>query len=86
MGLQACVFSTPLGWLGLAGQDRCVWRLVIGHRRAEEAWASLRHHFGHEPLAESNWYPALKKSLRGLDLSLTSSTRAAMVCASPHPH
>ena len=63
MGLQACVFSTPQGWLGLVGQDRCVWRLVIGHRRAEDAWASLRRHFGDEPLAESNWYPALKKKL-----------------------
>ena len=63
MGLQACVFSTPLGWLGLVGQDRCVWRLVIGHRRAEDAWASLRRHFGDEPLAESNWYTALKKTL-----------------------
>ncbi len=63
MGLRACVFSTPLGWLGLAGQDRCVWRLVIGHRRAEDAWASLRQHFGDEPLAESNWYPTLKKTL-----------------------
>ena len=63
MGLQACVFSTPLGWLGLVGQDRCVWRLVIGHRRAEEAWTSLRRHFGDEPLAESDWYPALKKKL-----------------------
>ncbi len=63
MGLQACVFSTPLGWLGLAGQNRCVWRLVIGHRRAEEAWASLREHFGDDPLTESNWYPALKKAL-----------------------
>ena len=63
MGLQACVFSTPLGWLGLAGQDRCVWRLVIGHRRAEDAWDSLRRHFDDEPLAESDWYPALKKKL-----------------------
>lgn len=63
MGLQACVFSTPLGWMGFVGQDRCVWRLVIGHRRAEDAWASLRGHFGDETLAESDWYPALKKTL-----------------------
>ena len=63
MGLQACVFQTPLGWMGLAGQNRCVWRLVIGHRRADDAWASLRHHFGDEPLTESNWYPVLRKAL-----------------------
>lgn len=63
MGLQACVFSTSLGWWGLVGQDRCVWRLVIGHRRAEEAWASLRRAFDDEPLAESDWYPVLQKKL-----------------------
>lgn len=63
MGLQACVFSTSLGWLGLAGQGRCVWRLVIGHRRADDAWASLRGHFGDGPLVESNWHPALQKML-----------------------
>jgi methylated-DNA-[protein]-cysteine S-methyltransferase len=40
-----------------------VWRLVMGHRRAEDAWASLRHHFGDEPLVESNWYPVLQKKL-----------------------
>ncbi|MBC7818361.1 MAG: methylated-DNA--[protein]-cysteine S-methyltransferase [Planctomycetaceae bacterium] len=63
MGLQACVFPTSLGWLGLVGQDRCVWRLVIGHRRAQDAWASLRRYFDDEPLAESDWHPALKKKL-----------------------
>jgi methylated-DNA-[protein]-cysteine S-methyltransferase len=49
--------------MGLAGQDRCVWRLVIGHRLAEDAWASLRRHFEDESLTESNWYPTLKKTL-----------------------
>ncbi|MFM9960206.1 MAG: methylated-DNA--[protein]-cysteine S-methyltransferase [Planctomycetaceae bacterium] len=63
MGLQACVFSTALGWLGLVGQDRCVRRLVIGEHSSEDAWASLRRHFGDESLAESNWYPALRKRL-----------------------
>lgn len=63
MPLQACVFSTPLGWLGLVGQERCVWRLVMGHRTAAEAWASLYRHFADETLAESDWYPALRKKL-----------------------
>ncbi len=63
MALQACVFSTPLGWFGLVGQQRCVWRMVMGHRRADEAWASLRRHFADETLAESDWHPALRKKL-----------------------
>ncbi len=63
MPLQACVFSTPLGWFGLVGQQRCVWRLVMGHPTAAEAWASLHRHFADETLAESDWYPALRKKL-----------------------
>lgn len=63
MSLQACVFSTALGWFGLVGRERCVWRLVMGHRRADEAWANLRGHFADETLAESDWYPALRKKL-----------------------
>ncbi len=63
MSLQACVFSTSLGWFGLVGQQRCVWRLVMGHRRADEAWAALHRHFANETLSESDWYPALRKKL-----------------------
>ncbi len=63
MPLQACVFSTPLGWFGLVGQQRCVWRLVMGHRTAAEAWAGMQRHFAEETLAESDWYPALRKKL-----------------------
>lgn len=63
MTLQACVFSTSLGWFGLAGRDRCVWRLVMGHRRADEAWAALHRHFAGQTLSESDWYPALRKKL-----------------------
>ena len=63
MGLQACVFATPLGWMGFVGQDRCVWRLVMGHRKAEDAWAALRSRFAEETLTESNWHPTLRKKL-----------------------
>ena len=63
MSLQACVFSTRLGWFGLAGQQRQVWRLVMGHRSANAAWGSLHRHFADETLAESNWHPALRKKL-----------------------
>lgn len=63
MPLQACVFSTPLGWFGLVGHKRCVWRLVMGHRTAAEAWARLRRDFAEETLVEADWYPALKKKL-----------------------
>ena len=63
MSLQAFVFSTSLGWFGIAGQERCVWRLVMGHRTAAEAWASLHRRFADETLAESDWFPALRKKL-----------------------
>ena len=63
MSLQACVFSTPLGWLGLVGQERCVWRLVIGHRSAAEVWARLHRDFAEQTLCESDWHPTLRKKL-----------------------
>lgn len=63
MTLQACVFSTTLGWFGLVGRERCVWRLVMGHRRAEEASAALYRQFAKETLSESDWYPALRTKL-----------------------
>ena len=63
MQLQACVFSTPLGWFGLVGQKNYVWRLVMGHRTATEAWARLHRDFADEMLVESDWYPALQKKL-----------------------
>lgn len=63
MPLQTCVFSTSLGWFGLVGRERCVWRLVMGHRTSAEAWASLHRHFADETLAESDWFPPLQKKL-----------------------
>lgn len=63
MQLQAFVFSTPLGWFGLVGQKSCVWRLVMGHRTAADAWARLHRDFADETLDESDWYPALRKKL-----------------------
>ena len=63
MTLQACVFSTSLGWFGLVGQERCVWRLVMGHRTAAEAWAALHRRFADETLTKSDWFPALRKKV-----------------------
>ncbi len=63
MSLQAIVFSTQLGWFGLVGQKSCVWRLVMGHRTAADAWARLHRDFADETLVESDWYPALRKKL-----------------------
>jgi methylated-DNA-[protein]-cysteine S-methyltransferase len=64
MSLQACVFSTPLGWFGLVGQQSCVWRLVMGHRTAAETWARLHRDFDDETLGESDWYPTLREKLQ----------------------
>lgn len=63
MSLQACVFSTPLGWFGLAGRDGVVWRLTIGHRRADDAWTDLRHAFPEHSLVKADWFPKLKRRL-----------------------
>ncbi len=63
MKLQACVFSTPIGWLGLVGTGKRVWRLTIGHRRSEEAWSDLRRHFAEDSITTADWYPKLKKML-----------------------
>ena len=63
MSLQAIVFSTQLGWFGLVGQKSCVWRLVMGHRTAADAWARLHRDFADETLDDSDWYPALRKKL-----------------------
>lgn len=63
MELDACVFQTPIGWLGLVGTDKRVWRLTIGHRRSEDAWSDLRQRFVGDSLTERNWNPKLKKLL-----------------------
>ena len=63
MSHQATVFSTSLGWFGLVGQKSCVWRLVMGHRTAADAWARLHRDFSDETLLESDWYPVLRKKL-----------------------
>ena len=63
MEFHACVFSTPLGWFGLLGQDECVWRLTIGHRRAVEAWSDLVSRFAEHSISRANWHPKLKQKL-----------------------
>ena len=63
MELQACIFATPLGFFGLVGRERCVWRLVMGHRNAKDAWTRLHRDFAGESLVESDWHPTLMKKL-----------------------
>lgn len=63
MSLRACVFATALGWLGFVGDDRCVWRLTLGHRGGREAWERLRRACDGHTLVEANWYPRLRKRL-----------------------
>ncbi len=61
MKLLGCVFETQLGWFGLAGVQKTVWRVTIGHRRRDAAWAELRARCGDGSLAEQDWYPQLKR-------------------------
>ena len=63
MELQACAFSTPLGWIGVAGANKEVWRLTMGHRRADDAWSDLRTRLADDSITEADWHPKLKKLL-----------------------
>ena len=63
MKLNVCVFSSPLGWFGVVGQEQCVWRLVMGHRTAFDVWSQLHREFANESLVESNMFRELKEQL-----------------------
>ncbi len=63
MELKSCLFSTPLGWFGLAGNDRCVWRLTFGHRTSRDAETALKSALAEHSLTKADWYPSLRKLL-----------------------
>ncbi len=62
MRLQASLFSTPLGWFCLLGQDHRVSLLTIGHRRAEDARRRFKLLIN-DRLDEVDWQPELRQRL-----------------------
>lgn len=57
------VFSTKIGWMGLAGRDNCVERLVFGHPSSAAVWSSLAGSLEGE-IQEADWYPELRQLLK----------------------
>ena len=58
---QVAIFATPLGWMGLVGQDQCVTRLTIGHASATAARAELVQHL--DDFIEADWNKDLRELL-----------------------
>jgi methylated-DNA-[protein]-cysteine S-methyltransferase len=68
--IQAAIFATPLGWIGIAGSGTTVAALTIGHSSADEVRAALTAQArgtagagGAGALDESDWYPELRRAL-----------------------
>ncbi len=56
------IFPTEIGWMGLAGRERIVERLVIGHFSAEAVWGHLTTEAGGD-FTECDWFPELRSRL-----------------------
>jgi len=61
--IEAAIFATPLGWIGLAGSGTTVVALTMGHASAEEVRSSLASRVTDAELAERDWYPELRRAL-----------------------
>ncbi|MAT15256.1 MAG: cysteine methyltransferase [Planctomyces sp.] len=64
--LNYAVFSTELGYWGMAGSDRTVHAIVIGHPDELSAVKALREKMSPSaarPLIPSDWYPELREAL-----------------------
>ncbi len=65
--MQAAIFATPLGWIGVAGSDEKVAALTIGHSSAEQVRESLaaqaRAAGANGEFEESDWHPDLRRAL-----------------------
>jgi methylated-DNA-[protein]-cysteine S-methyltransferase len=59
---QLIVFRSELGWMGIAGSDRTVERLYMGHDSADEVRARLARDCG-DGWSEHNWWPELRSRL-----------------------
>lgn len=65
---QFSIFSTDLGWFGVAGQQNTVTDLLIGHSSADEVRHLLKfrlaaHSRDGEPF-EADWWPELRRMLQ----------------------
>ena len=62
-----CLFSSSIGWLGIAGRDEIVRAVFVGHpsaasvRRAAASWWSESALSG--SLHEADWFPRLRQQL-----------------------
>lgn len=68
--IEASIFATPLGWIGVAGSEKTVVALTIGHASAEEVRSSLSARVtdagnskADDSLEERDWYPELRRAL-----------------------
>jgi methylated-DNA-[protein]-cysteine S-methyltransferase len=74
--IEASIFATSLGWIGVAGSRTTVVALTIGHSSAEEVRSALRPRMSGSgdasadsragkgsSLAERDWYPELRRAL-----------------------
>jgi|SRR5580704_4061518 methylated-DNA-[protein]-cysteine S-methyltransferase len=68
--ITASIFATPLGWIGVAGTEKIVVALTIGHASSDEVRSALATRFSDSPAAETNgsleerdWYPELRRAL-----------------------
>jgi len=53
-----CAFPTEMGWVALAGHDRCLSYLTVGHRSRTEAAAALGRQVSLGEAA-ADWWPEL---------------------------
>ena len=64
---KLCSFSSPLGWLGVAGQDEFVRAVFVGHpsvasvRQAATSW--LAEYAATGSFEEADWFPRLRQQL-----------------------
>jgi methylated-DNA-[protein]-cysteine S-methyltransferase len=68
--IEASIFATPLGWIGVAGSEKTVVALTIGHASAEEVRSALSTRVtdtgnatADDSLEERDWYPELRRAL-----------------------
>jgi methylated-DNA-[protein]-cysteine S-methyltransferase len=61
--IEATIFATPLGWIGLAGSGTSVVALSMGHASADEVRSSLASRVADGKFSERDWYPELRRAL-----------------------